>query len=229
VPKAGPDKQLCGAQRPNQPKGTTCTLRAGWGTDHPGVGRCRRHGGATASHKDAAKLELAKRECETLGLAIETTPADALLRELWETSANVAYYRARVQQLPNEPTPGEYIPPEEGEKKGHFVPGTPGVYGPTYHVSGIPTGEAKPHILLVLYNQERDRLRQVCEAMLRANVEERRVRMAEADAAQILEAQVRALIAMGLGDRLEEFRRAFVESLGPAGPADIDVPLALTA
>ncbi len=43
--KAGPK---CGARK-RQPKGTKekCTQAAGWGTDHPGEGRCKLHGGAS--------------------------------------------------------------------------------------------------------------------------------------------------------------------------------------
>jgi hypothetical protein len=136
------------------------------------------------------------------------------MRELWEAAGNVAFYRERVQQLADEPEPDEYIEGEDGD--GHWQRGEPGVYGRTYHVSGLPTGEGKPHILVTLYNQERDRLRATCEAMLRANVEERQVRMAERDAATILQAQVKALVAMGMADRLEEFRVAFVDALRPA-------------
>jgi hypothetical protein len=219
VPAPGPDKALCAAQLPNQPKGRTCKQRAGHGTKHPGVGRCKRHGGSTPNHERSASVEIARRECVALGIPIETDPAEALMGELWEASGNVAFYRQLVQQLPTHPTRGEYFPPDEDEPKGHWEPGETGVYGPTYHVSGIATGEAKPHILVVLYNQERDRLRAVCEAMLRANVEERRVRMAEADAAKILQAQVGALVALGLGDRLEEFRVAFVNALRAGEPA----------
>lgn len=211
--KTPPEKQ-CGAQRPNQPEGVTCERPKGQGTNHLGVGRCARHGGATATHERSAELVLATRECATLGLPIETTPEDALMRELWEAAGNVAFYRERVQQLADEPEPDEYIEGEDGD--GHWQRGEPGVYGRTYHVSGLPTGEGKPHILVTLYNQERDRLRATCEAMLRANVEERQVRMAERDAATILQAQVKALVAMGMADRLEEFRVAFVDALRPA-------------
>jgi hypothetical protein len=87
------------------------------------------------------------------------------------------------------------------------------VYGRTYHVSGMPTGEAKPHILVTLYNDERKHLANVAASALKAGVEERRVRIAETDAQRIFDAQVQALQAIGMGDKLDQFRRAFGDAL----------------
>ena len=41
---------ICGARTR---KGTPCRRPAGWGTDHPGVGRCKYHGGATPRGADS--------------------------------------------------------------------------------------------------------------------------------------------------------------------------------
>jgi hypothetical protein len=173
----------------------------------------------------SAEIEIARRECLSLGLSIVTDPTQALMDELWEAEANCQFYRQLVAQLPSHPGADEFIPPEDDGDNGHWERGETGVYGRTYHVSGIATGEAKPHILVVLYNQERDRRRAVAEAMLRANVEERRVRMVEADAAKILRAQMTALLAVGLGDRLEDFRRAFVDALRASEPVALGSPV----
>ena len=46
---SGPhERPLCGARK-RQPRypGETCARPAGWGTEHPGFGRCKLHGGAT--------------------------------------------------------------------------------------------------------------------------------------------------------------------------------------
>ena len=42
------DTPLCGARK-RQPRypGETCARPSGWGTEHPGYGRCKLHGGAT--------------------------------------------------------------------------------------------------------------------------------------------------------------------------------------
>lgn len=205
---AGSGKKLCGAKTPNG-RHATCHNIAGKGTDHKGVGRCSRHLGSTANHKKAASVELARIECETLGIPIETTPADALIEEVKEAKGNVTFYRQLIQELPTHPAADVFVVNEDTENGGHWERGEPGVYGRTYHVSGIPTGKAEAHILVQLYNEERKRLRDACEGALRAGIEERQVRLAEADAERITAAQMRAFAAMGLADRLEEFRGNF--------------------
>lgn len=218
---AGDDKH-CGAEKRD---GTPCERPKGWGTPHPGVGCCKLHGGSTPNHEKAAQVEIARRECVTLGIPIETTPVEALIREVWEAAGNVAFYRRLVQELPTHPADDVLVPQamvanEDGTTTTigqHWERGEPGVYGRTYHVSGIPTGEAKPHVLVVLYNDERKRLREASEGALKANVEERRVRIAEADAERITTAHMRAFEVMGLTDRLKEFHAHFVASLSDGG------------
>lgn len=166
--------EKCGGQTRN---GTPCQNAAGYKTDHPGIGRCAFHGGATPTHQRAATRELARRECNRLGIPIEVDPGDALIQEVWETAGNVAFYRDLVAELPIHPEPD--TPPQAGDEDGRWERGEPGIYGRTYHVSGIPTGEAKPHILLELYNQERKHLADVAAAALRAGVERRKVELAE--------------------------------------------------
>jgi len=88
----------CGAQRTDQPKGVLCRRGKGQGTDHPGVGKCSRHGGATQSHKDAAKREAAKRACSLLGLdvPVETEPGAVLLDEMTRTQRAIDHYATEI-------------------------------------------------------------------------------------------------------------------------------------
>jgi hypothetical protein len=54
-------KQLAIARENGDPDPKpTCSLPAGWGTDHVGVGRCKLHGGMTPNHRAAARLKLAE-------------------------------------------------------------------------------------------------------------------------------------------------------------------------
>jgi hypothetical protein len=99
VPAPGPGKALCGAQRPNQPKGVTCKLVAGHMTDHVGTGYCHRHGGLTPSHKVAAEKELAQQAVERYGLAVDITPAVALMRAVATSYGSVLYLEAKVAAL----------------------------------------------------------------------------------------------------------------------------------
>lgn len=46
-------RALCGGQL--RQRDGTCTQAAGWGTSHPGVGRCKLHGGSTSTHVAAAQ------------------------------------------------------------------------------------------------------------------------------------------------------------------------------
>ena len=216
----------CGAKGRS---GKPCGRPKGWGTNHPGVGYCKHHGGSTPTHKRAAEIEIARQECAALGVPIETTPADALMEEVREASGNVAFYRELVQRLPTHPADDVLVPAVEVEGEDgrpqtipeHWERGEPGIYGRTYHVSGLPTGEAKPHVLLQLYNDERKRKLEASAAALRAGIEERQVRIAEADAERIELANVKAFAAMGLADRLEEFRGHFYRSLAADEPAHL--------
>lgn len=154
---------------------------------------------------------LAEQACDTLGVPHDgITPEQALLAELWECLGNIAFYRRQVQRLKPAPEDDRFV---QDDGKGHWERGETGVYGRTYHQSGVPTGEARPHVLVVLYERERDRLRQIAEAMLRAGVEERRVQLAERDAAMVFAAIASTLTAMGMEERLDEFRGHFADAL----------------
>lgn len=167
----------CGAKTRN---GTPCKRPAGAGTQHVGAGACKLHGGSVPNHQAKATRELAQRACMRLGIPVEINPADALLHAVWEAAGNVEFYRQLVEELEAHPEEGEYS--EDSEGKTRYRPGKRGIYGETYHISGIPTGEATVHVLVQLYNEERDRLVKYSSEALRAGVEERRVRLAESEA-----------------------------------------------
>lgn len=155
--------------------GERCKGQAVTGSD-----KCRMHGlGAKTRARELAderaSQALARVECDRLGIPVEVDPGEALLQELWETAGNVAFYRVLVQALPTHPDPDEYHPPETEDDPGHWTRGDPGVYGRTYHATGVPTGEGKPHILVALYNEERKHLAAVAASALKAGVEARRV------------------------------------------------------
>lgn len=159
-------------------RGKPCGRPAGWGTKHPGTGRCKLHFGNTDAENRKAQTVQAEQACETLGIPHDgITPEQALLAELWECLGNVDFYRRQVQRL------------------------------------ATSIGEAKPHVLVVLYERERDRLRQIASELIRCGVEERRVSLAEADAARVFAAINAAFTAMGLEERMEEFRAHFADAL----------------
>lgn len=211
--KDGAGHDTCGDFGGRTKRGSHCGRPAGWGTKHAGTGRCKLHFGNTEAENRKATESRALEACETLGIPHDgITPEQALLAELWECLGNIDFYRRQIQRLPPAPEPDVFIEGVDGAD-GHWERGQTGVYGRVYHVSGIPTGEAKPHVLVVLYERERDRLRAIAESMLRAGVEDRRVKLAEADAAIVFAGIASALTKMGLEDRLDEFRSHFADAL----------------
>lgn len=51
-------RRFCGG--PLKQREGTCTRPAGWGTPHPGIGRCKLHGGSTSSHVKHAQQQQAQ-------------------------------------------------------------------------------------------------------------------------------------------------------------------------
>jgi hypothetical protein len=88
---------LCGAKKRN---GDACRAFAGQGTEHPGTGRCKFHGGCTPSHdKRAIALNL-KRQMVMLGEPVEgVTAIDALLSELYASTGHVAWLRQQISAM----------------------------------------------------------------------------------------------------------------------------------
>jgi len=73
-----PDSPRCGADTRNGDQ-EPCQLPAGWGTDHPGEGRCKHHGGASSGAPAGNKNAVTTGEHE----AIFYDTLDEEERELW--------------------------------------------------------------------------------------------------------------------------------------------------
>jgi len=161
------DTDTC--ERCNQPH-PRCTAhnRSGKPCGHrpePDQTVCRLHGGrapqAIAKAEERRRLAEAGAEVMTLGLSIETTPDQALLDELYRTAGEVAWLDTKVRQLDAE----ELVWGVTREKTG----------GDDHGI----TKEAKPNAWYVLWQHARDRLVKVAEACKKANIEERRIQLAE--------------------------------------------------
>lgn len=169
----GHDK--CGATK-RQGEGD-CQRPAGWGTDHVGVGRCKLHGGKTRSHLVAAAQGMAEIALKRLGVPIvDADPSEQLLEMVRESAGNVACLRDLVGELELEVSGLRY---DIDSGKLVEVTDTPGIAGRTYHQSGIPTGEAKAHVLVAMYDAERDRLVRFSKAAIDCGLAERVVRVQE--------------------------------------------------
>lgn len=93
----------CGAKKRDARGGGACRLPAGHGTDHPGYGLCRIHGGNTPSGKKAAAKAKQTAELERasamLGLDRKVDALTALSEELWRTAGAVDWLRSRVREI----------------------------------------------------------------------------------------------------------------------------------
>lgn len=164
--------------------GNQCTQPAASGQNV-----CRFHGANARQNLAKGKERVAERKAQALvatyGLKIETTATEALLDEVQWTAGHVAWLRERVQEI-------ESAALTEGTDREH-----PLVWGITREKSGGEdrgtTEEAAPNIWLKLYQTERTHLVKVCAEAIKAGIEERRVRIAEAQGALVAQA-IRAIL-----------------------------------
>lgn len=148
---------------------------------------CQVHGGKAPQNLAKAKERITEQRAAelvaTYGRKIETTATEALLDEVKWTFGHVAWLRERVQEIETGAEPGA----ENALVWGVTKKKTGGEdYG--------TTEEAVPNIFLRLYQQERTHLTKVCEAAIRAGIEERRIRLAEQEGALVAQA-IRAILA----------------------------------
>lgn len=174
---------LCGAKR--KQGGGTCKHEAGWGTDHPGHGKCKLHGGATPNHRRAAQREIAAEAVATYGLPREVAPHQALEEELWRAAGHVAFLAAEVASLDDAELTAPVGVAGESED------------GVRHH----PRFE--PHVLVRLYQSERRHLAEIAKTCIAVGLEERRVQVAERQG-ELLAKVIRGVLSdLGVADRPE--------------------------
>ena len=170
----------------------------------PGATRCRLHGGASprAKAKAAERVAVAKAEVEVarLGARRDIHPADALVELVQFTAGEVAYWRQRVNDLDD----ADLVWGKTKEKTGGDDRGT--------------TYEAKPNIAYAMLERSSDRLASYAAAALKAGVQERQIRLAEAQG-QVVVQVLRAV--------LERMFAAVVDMLRAKGVDDQEIVAAL--
>lgn len=87
---------LCGVQKPKGPKGETCTMPAGWGTNHPGVGFCKFHLGCTRDKLVTSAIPYAEK---ILGRPLDITPTEALLATVQYCASDVAWLNYLMKKI----------------------------------------------------------------------------------------------------------------------------------
>lgn len=166
-------KQKCGAKARS---GNPCGRPAGWGTSHPGTGRCKMHAGSTPTGIKAAQNEMATVAVKTYGLPVEVDPHEALLDELHRTAGHVAWLAMKVQGLEDEKLHG----PVGGGEHSH--------------------AREEPHVWVRLYQEERVHLGRIAKTCIEVGIEERRVRLAERMGELFAAALGRILEQLGVAD-----------------------------
>lgn len=151
----------------------------------PGGTVCAMHGGKTPQVARAAQRRLALGEAMSeltkLGVPIDVEPADAMLDMVREAAGNVAFLRSRVQELDQllAGPDGNEIIAVLGGTKGDDPLEIPG--GPPAIAGRVDPRNfrAERHVLVVMYDEERERLVRWAKACRDAGVDERRVQLAE--------------------------------------------------
>lgn len=153
---------------------------------------CSVHGGRAPQVKAAAARRTAEaaaaREVARLGLKLDVHPAEALIDLVHWTAGEVAYWRSIVIDI---------------ETAGGHQALTWGVTSETYQGSGeFPgtntTSETAPHIAYRMLTDASSRLAAYSTAALKANVDERRVQLAEQQGAAVAGAVRRILERLNL-------------------------------
>jgi hypothetical protein len=166
-----------------------------------GTDKCRMHLGVKA--QDAITEELARQAVITYGLPRDIAPTDALLEEVRYSAGHVAWLRGQVAALEAESLVWGIT--EEAEKNATEFAGTD------------KTQAAVMNVWLDLYHKERRYLLDVTKAVIAAGVEERRVKLAEAQGSLLNDVIRRILARLGLSSEQsallpvvvpEELRRA---------------------
>lgn len=197
-PTPGDDSRYCGGKK-RQGEGT-CTRPAGWGTDHVGVGRCKLHGGSTATHGKRAQRVIAERAVVTYGLPVDVGPHEALLEELHRTAGHVAWLGALIAELEHEESVQASVmgPARESDPDERHTPRS----GLKQYSRDKQVTWEKPSVWVEMYQQERRHLESVAKSCIAAGIAERQVRMAESQGQMIAEL-VRTIVT-GLGRELHD-------------------------
>lgn len=153
-------RRVCGAPK-RQGEGN-CRRPAGWGTDHPGFGPCKLHGGSTTAHRKHAQRVQAEQAVATFGLPRDIDPHRALLEEVHRAAGAVQWLQAEVAGLDRQAV----------------------THGVTRTVQ-LPDGgrrietEAAVNPYVRLLGEWSDRLVRACRAAIDGGVSERLVRLEE--------------------------------------------------
>lgn len=178
--RRNPDVTLCYARIETGPnRGYLCDRPAGMNTSHPGVGRCRQHGGETPEGLREGAWVVA----HAFARALDVTPWEGLLTAVKIAAGRVAFCEAK---LGTAYTDRQLEPPNE-----------------SFGVAGDP-GQDNLHYWVKQAEVWHDKLARVSKLAIDAGVAERLVRQIELEAQLMLRATSLTFEELGLNDELRE-------------------------
>lgn len=165
----------CGAKK--KTAAGTCTMVAGWGTDHLGYGQCKLHGGASPNGIKHAATQAARH----LAVELDVEPHDALLWCVRVAAGEVRFYTQKISELEE----AQLIVRQETVVSRELLVGAEDDVEGSGETLGYQelkrtsTADAHLHIWVEGRAQAVDRLAKYSKMALDAGVEERRVRIVE--------------------------------------------------
>lgn len=184
---SGPDTTLCFARIGSGPNaGELCRLDAGSGTEHHGVGRCWRHGGATR----AGVREAAWVVAHGFARALDVTPWEGLLWAVRIAAGRVAFCEEKLGSAYSD----RQLEPESTS------------YGAAGRAGENEAGEVGHNMNYWVKQAElwHGKLAQVSKLAIDAGVAERLVRQLELEAQLMLRATNRTFDELGLDEDVRE-------------------------
>lgn len=170
-------------------RGKLCRRPAGWGTSHPGIGRCKLHGGSTPTQVAGASLASARETAQLYAAPRTIHPLDGLMEEYYRTAGLVDSYEAMCAGLLPDQVVWGVQSIEDGEDGGSVERGE-SLSPPTRKTKS----GASVNLWVKLFNEERDRWSGLGERILRLGLDSRR--------AEYSQSQVAALVAVLLNSEL---------------------------
>lgn len=193
-----------------------CKKNAGDGTTHPGIGRCKHHGGSTINHVESAQKEMLRKAVATYGLPVTITPEEALLGELERTYGAVLWLQERIGQMdPEALVWGRHQAKQLGYRQlSDDAEELRAAIGTDLYEVTLQAGTSA---WMQLYLKEREHLTKIAATAIKAGLEERKVNLAERQGSQLrtvlmavfselrlTDAQMR-LVPVVLGNVLDRF------------------------
>lgn len=212
---------LCGARltEDGAPTGETCSQTRGWGTPHPGYGRCKKHGGNTKTGKAAAASQMAqeyarqqREQMALFGRRVVITPEEAMLGELGRTQAIVQSIETLMAEWRSadwsdteraNSAHEDAEPFEDGEdngvtKYGQTATGLPQLVAVHTTSRAVGFTDTEWAAWMKHFLAERKHLVAVAQACLAGNIAERRQRILEANGLMLRKVVEATLGALGM-------------------------------